>query len=677
MKISLNWLKDYVKISLPPQKLAHRLTMAGLEVEKIEDVGGDTVFELEITPNRPDCLNMIGLAREASAILNVALKKPKTKKVSFPKDKCDISILDKEGCSRYIGTVIQNVKIGESPDWLKKRLQAIGLRPINNVVDITNFCLFETGQPLHAFDYDKLEGGKIIVRRAREGEKITTLDDVARTLNSSTLVIADSKNPVALAGVMGGEGSEVTSATKTILLESAYFNPVLIRRAGRSLGISSDSSYRFERGVDIDMVEGGSLRAVSLILEVAGGEIVSHADIFPQKTKIIKKQTVVSLNSINQRLGANLTLQKCKTVLKKLEFQVTADRKHGTLKLIAPSFRNDIHEEVDISEEAARVIGYDHLPASLPSIPTTNIPTSPKRVFKKKIAEALRAQGLNEAITYTMVSGKLLQWTQIDTREAVKVKNPLSLDQEYMRPSLLPSLLSVVLTNFNLGQKDLKLFELGKVYAAAGEEDTIGIVMTGRQEGDWRKQSKGPIDFYDLKGSIDAILTEAKIEKASYAPAERAFLESRAAATVTVNGKEIGVLGKVNDRILQSWDIKQKNVFFAQLNLDGLFQASKDKRCFAAAAEFPSSVRDISLAVKNNTTFDRIKESISNAAPEFLTGIKFIGQYLGEGLPAGHRGITISLTYQSPSRTLREEEIAQAHEKICQTLTQELGAVRR
>ena len=638
---------------------------------------GDTVFELEITPNRPDCLNMLGLAREVAAILNGTLKKPKVKKINFPKDKCDISILDKEGCSRYIGTVVQGVTIGESPAWFKKRLQVLGSKSINTVVDITNFCLFETGQPLHAFDYDKLEGGKIVVRRARDGEKILLLDGSERTLNASTLVIADMRNPVALAGIMGGAATQVTPQTKTILLESAYFNPVLIRRAGRSLGLSSDSSYRFERGVDIDMVEGGSCRALSLIREIAGGDVIAHTDIFPQKTKIVKRQIVVSLNNINKRLGADVTLQNCKTVLKKLEFEVKVDQKHRALKLTAPLFRNDINEEVDISEEAARIIGYDHLPSSLPSIPTTNIPTSPTRIFKKKAGEVLRAQGLNEVITYTMLSARMLERTQIDSSEAVKVKNPLSLDQEYMRPSLLPSLLSVVLTNYNLGQKDLKLFELGKIYAVSGEKDTLGIIMTGRQNFDWRKQSKEQIDFYDLKGAIEALLIEAGVEKTSYAPIDKSFYEKNTAASMTVNEKEIGVLGKVSDQILKAWDIKQKNIFFAELTMDELFEHLKDKRRFVATPEFPLSVRDISLAVKNNMTFERIKESIAQVAPEFLTSIKFIGQYLGEGLPARHRGITISLTYQSTSRTLHEEEITEAHQKICETLVQELGAVRR
>src|SRR3989338_8110711 len=277
MKISYNWLKDYVAVGADAEKLAQRLTMAGLEVEKIENINGDMVFELEITPNRPDCLNHLGIAREVSAIFNKPLKSPKIKAPQSPKIKTDITISDKNDCSRYIGTVIENVRVKETPPWIKERLTAIGIRTINSVVDITNLVLMETGQPLHAFDYDKLAGGKIIVRRAKEGEVITTIDGAERKLHSSILVIADAKKPVAIAGIMGGKDTEVTEMTKNILLESACFDPILIRRAARALGLFSDSSYRFERGVDLDGVNSGSARATDLILELAGGSVTAAA----------------------------------------------------------------------------------------------------------------------------------------------------------------------------------------------------------------------------------------------------------------------------------------------------------------------------------------------------------------------------------------------------------------
>ena len=467
MIISLQWIKDYVSCSLPAEKLAHRLTMAGMEVEKIDSVDGDTVFELEITPNRPDCLNMIGLAREVSAVLNKELKIPKVRKPRFPSKKCPIEILERDGCSRYLGVVVRDVKIEPSPEWMQKRLKSVGLRPINNVVDITNFCLMETGQPLHAFDYDRLTGGKIVVRRARKGEKITTLDGEPRELDSSILVIADAKNPLALAGVMGGEASEVTAGTTNILLESAYFDPILIRRAARALGISTDSSYRFERGVDIQTVETGSLRALSLILKHAGGTVSARNDVFVGCRKTTAKPVCISVDEIDEQLGTSLTMQRCKTILKKLGFAVKVSAKRA-LQVTPPSFRNDIKEPVDVVEEVARVIGYDNLPLSLPSIRAENAQADPRRKFKQKIQNILASQGLCETVSFTLMNAEALAKCGLTQGKIVRLMNPLTTEQETMRPSMLPSMMSVARLNFNRAQRDLALFEGGECLFSVG-----------------------------------------------------------------------------------------------------------------------------------------------------------------------------------------------------------------
>ena len=374
MKLSLHWLKDYVNVSASPDQLAHRLTMAGLEVEKISDVNGQKVFELEITPNRPDCLNIVGLAREVSVIYGKALKFPKAKKFIVPKKKSDVTIADKDLCGRYIGIVIRNVKVGASPQWLKERIESVGMRSINNIVDIANFCLMELGQPLHAFDLDKLDGHKIIVRRAKSGEALFTIDGDEPKLDPSVMVIADDKRPAAIAGIMGGKDTEVSSSTKNILLESAYFDQGAIRRAGRKLGLSSDSSYRFERGVDRDMVLGGALRAAALILELAGGSVDAYADIFPNAKKIQRKAVNVSLAGINALLGAEVSLKRCKFIMEKLGCKVSGSK--SALKVIPPVFRGDLKAEADIAEEVARVIGFDELPFSIPSIKMSNITTA-------------------------------------------------------------------------------------------------------------------------------------------------------------------------------------------------------------------------------------------------------------------------------------------------------------
>ncbi|MCK5082327.1 MAG: phenylalanine--tRNA ligase subunit beta, partial [Candidatus Omnitrophica bacterium] len=401
MKISLNWLKDYVTLGLSPEKLAFKLTMAGLEVEKISSIGGDTIFELEITPNRPDCLNMLGMARETAAILKKPRRIPKVKKRVWPKQKCAIEIDDKQACRRYIGTLIEGVSIKRAQEKVVKYLTALGMRSINNVVDITNFCLMETGQPLHAFDYDKLIGGKIFVRRAFKGEKIVTIDDVERELDPSILVIADQKRAVAIAGIMGGKDTEVTERTKNILLESAYFDPILIRRASRKLGLSSDSSYRFERGVDYRTVEDGAARAIDLILQSAGGKITKRSDVVAARKKTTQTQIAISKDTINARIGASYTDAQYKDILKRLDFSV-ASSKTGELKITPPSFREDVKADEDIVEEVSRIIGYDNLPLSFPQIKVSSIPPDPKRLARQKTRGLFLAQGFNEVITYTM-----------------------------------------------------------------------------------------------------------------------------------------------------------------------------------------------------------------------------------------------------------------------------------
>lgn len=383
MKVSVNWVKEYVEFSASPAELAEKLTMAGVEVEAIEKVKGDTVFVCEVTPNRPDCLNMIGVAREFSALLNKTLRIPSTGHLRFPRKPAPVTILDKMGCLRYIGTLVKGVKIASSPPQISKRLEAVGLRTINNVVDITNFCLLETGQPLHAFDYDKLMGGRIIVRRAREGERITTLDGEERTLDSSILVIADQERPVAIAGIIGGKETEVTTSTKNILLESAYFDPVWIRQASRRLGISTDSSYRFERGVDREMVKGGADRALSLMMRWAGGRITHYRDVYPGKNKFNKTNGKISISipEVNHFLGAQATQRQCIRILSRLGCHVVPQVK-DRLFVQPPSFRSDLRQKVDIMEELARIFGYDRLSMSIPEIKISRMTTNPQRIIR-------------------------------------------------------------------------------------------------------------------------------------------------------------------------------------------------------------------------------------------------------------------------------------------------------
>ncbi|HBG61183.1 MAG: phenylalanine--tRNA ligase subunit beta [Omnitrophica WOR_2 bacterium GWF2_38_59] len=678
MKISLNWIKDYVEVKIPPGSLADKLTMAGLEVENVSLVGGDTIFEVEVTPNRPDCLNMIGIAREISAVLNKELALPRTGKLSKADAICDIKIEDKKGCLRYIGTVVENISIQQAPKELLKRINSLGLRAINNIVDITNFCLLETGQPLHAFDYDKLAGGRIIVRRAKDGEKIVTIDDIERALDPSILVIADAEKPVAIAGIMGGKETEVTASTRNILLESAYFDPIIVRKASRKLGLSSDSSYRFERGVDYPTVENCSNRALSLILKEAGGKIVKSSDIKVTGRNKAAKEIVIEKEKIDSFLGTDTSVTQCKNIFDKLGFDVKVD-KQKVFTIVPPSFRGDIVQEVDIIEEVARIIGYDNLPLSMPSIKVSNISESKEIQLRKKIKQILMAQGCSETVTYTMISQKNLNDSKLSDIEKLNIVNPLSQDQEMMRPSLLPSMLSRVQFNLNRGQKDISLFEAGKIYTNKGEKETLAVIMTGVALRDWRKLKQNNVDFVDIKGIVGKVFSGTGIQDSavSYKISELPFFAGEN-AQIFLRGKKIGAVGRICQEVLDAWDIKGASVVFAEVDLESFYSGSFSKKKYFPVIEYPIVTRDISLAIKKDILFDEIRNIVFNDNNDIMHNFNLIEEYLGENLPGKeYKGLVCSCKYQSKTGTLKEEEVTKVHERICQSLIDKIGAIRR
>ncbi|MCB9758092.1 MAG: phenylalanine--tRNA ligase subunit beta [Candidatus Omnitrophica bacterium] len=674
MKLSLNWLKCFVAHGLSAEKLAHRLTMAGHEVKNIDTVEDDLVFEIEITPNRPDCLNTLGLAREVSAIVNKPLKSLKDKALKLPKAMCDVTIEDKAACLRYVGAVVKHIQIGAAPEFIKQKLQALGSRPVNNIVDITNYGLFENGQPLHAFDYDKLIGGKIVVRRAKAGEKIVTLDGVERELNPAILVIADAQRPVAIAGIMGGAATEVTDKTQRILLESAYFDPVLIRRAGRALGLTSDSAYRFERGVDLANVDRAAKVALGRIVELTGGAIVNYRDVCFKKT-VVQKSFTINATQMSHFLGTKVSAMQIKKILKKLEFKVSGAS--DQMSVSAPSFRNDIKGAIDLSEEIARVIGYDRLPSSLPQIKPSAIAPSPQFQMKRKLRRLLTGQGFDEVISYPLISQGAIKKTKMENFSTSKIKNPLSLDQEYMRPSLLTSLLAVVGLNFNRGQKNLRLFELGKIYPADGEKEVLGVILSGQRLSSWQSNKKEAVDFYDLKGSVSRVFEALGFDLPGVISATEDIYSKEQNAQLCFGQQVIGSLGKINKDILRNWELKTDDVYFAQINLQVLYNIQPQVKRFAALSGFPSITRDVSIAVKQSVPFAQVEALAQAVGAKYLTNVHFLEQYLGEKIAAGQKGLVFSLVYQSSERTLTEAEIAPLHEAILQRLQQDLGAAIR
>ncbi|MFH1645145.1 MAG: phenylalanine--tRNA ligase subunit beta, partial [Candidatus Omnitrophota bacterium] len=441
MKISYKWLREYVNTKIRPQKLADILTMAGLEVTAYEQVAGDDIFEIEITPNRPDWLSHIGVAREVAVLQGKVLDIPEVSVAQEVKESVKVTIKDSEACPFYSARVISDVKIGPSPKWLREKIEAVGLRSVNNVVDITNFVMLETGQPLHAFDLAKLSEKEIFVRNARKGEKLLLIDGTQKDLTERSLLITDGKKPLALAGIMGGKGSEIGNSTKDILLECAVFNPYGIRKTVQELGVASDSSYRFERGVDPGAVSYSSDRAASLIADICKGKIGLSKTAGSSEKKI----SFVSLEcaKANEALGTDLSSAEMRRILKGLGFDVKGS---SFLEVKVPSYRIDVEREADLIEEIARVYGYDNIPLSVPEIVVTDEKPDIKDARKKKdiVKDVLRAAGYCETITYSLVSKDIIKKARIPEQGLINIRNPLSKEQEVMRSSLFPGALKVV-----------------------------------------------------------------------------------------------------------------------------------------------------------------------------------------------------------------------------------------
>ncbi len=698
MKISYNWLKDYIEIKLPAQKLAQALTMAGLEVTSLEEKAGDWILEIEITSNRPDWLSIIGVAREVAAITDSKIKLPKIFQLRTPNSKLrtiKIELKDKKGCQQYVGILIKDVEVKESPKWLKERIESIGLRPVNNVVDVTNFCLMETGQPLHAFDFDKLSGAKIIVRRARQGETIKTIDQQERILSSEILVIADSQNPVAIAGVMGGLNSEVTFKTRNILLESAYFNPLLIRRASRLLGITTDASYRFERSVDRENVLPAAFRAAKLIQELSGGGAVSivnqqakneaprsklrgikrnspqqATEYSAKENKTISHNISLKPESVEKLLGKNISSPRIKQILESLQFKVKSGGK--AFKVTPPSFRQDILAEADLIEEISRIDGFENLPQTLPQIKVSTLKKQPQRILNDLARSFFTGAGFSEIISYSLICRDLLSKTNLAPDNLIAIKNPLSKEQEVLTPSLIPGLLNAVKNNLNQNIRDLKLFEIGKKYLGQAEDYCLGLVMCGEKNNDWLRGSQKRVGFFDLKGSLEAFLEAAGVSNFDFfASGLPCFNQG---AILEVAGEEAGVLGEVADAVLDKWDIKQRGIFLAEINLERLLKFMNLEKKFTALNIFPSIRRDISLVIKEDAPAHKIFTIAREMGSELLRDINLVDLYSGGQIPPGFKGLTLSLEFQAKDRTLTDNEVNLALEKISRTFIDRLGA---
>ena len=681
MRISYNWLRDYVDIKVPPEKLAELLTMAGLCVDAIHKKGDDSILEIEITSNRPDWLSYIGVGREVAALTGKKLKIPYSVQrtaYNVRRNTISVKVEDKSLCPRYTARIIRNVKVGESPKWLKDRCESMGLRSVNNVVDIINFCMFETGEPMHAFDLDKLKSQSIIVRRAVKGEKIRTIDGVERSLDEETLVIADDKSSVAIAGLMGGVNTEVSPATKNILLEAAYFDPISIRRTSRRLALSTESSYRFERRVDIEKMGRASDRATQLIVESAlaqAGEFIDTGKAVPGKKKISLR-----LDRLNKIIGVEIPLSRAKAILISLGLKVKSSSKN-VLESSVPGFRYDLQNEIDMIEEVARIYGYDNIPETIPPVVETGKRLPFEVVVDKNIRDILVNLGLSEIITYSLLSRKTLRLlAKLSDNDVIEIRNPLSNEQEIMRPTLAAGMLNAIGWNINRKMKDLKLFELGKAYFketdnSFSEKRHLTIAVAGQLYDGWIGRPR-MMTLFDLKGILEALFQSMGIKDYCVKESRNNLFSPAACASLEMNADVVGMMGQIEPKVLRSFDIKEA-VYAAEIDCGKLLKYISLGKRFKEIQKFPSVRRDISVTVDPNILSAKIISLIKETAGDLLKGAELVDRYGGGQIPIGKVGLTYRLEYRDPNRTLEDSDIQSVHSRVINALENNLGAKLR
>ena len=792
MKVSLKWLQEYVPVSLEPEELAHKLTMAGIEVGDVEEVGedwegvcvgrvrevnkhpnadrltlctvdlpdetfevicgapnvaagqniafarvgaelydghsgkpvklkaakirgvvsngmicsekelgmseehegilvlpedappgmpllaylGDSILELELTPNRPDCLSMLGVAQEVAALTGEQVTPPDVSYVEGERaagDMATVEIGDPDLCSRYTASIVSGLKIGPSPEWMQERLKACGMRPINNVVDITNYVMMEYGQPLHAFDYDKVKDHRIIVRRARAGERLTTLDSEDRPLDPEMLVITDPDGPIGLAGVMGGANTEVTEDTKTLLLESANFNNVNIRHTSTRLRLRSEASLRFDKGLSPELPPKGLRRATQLLAELAGGTVAkSIIDVYPGTCS----QTPLRITGsrIKQVLGISMGMDKVRGVLESLGFECEGSGE-GALKVSAPYWRTDISIEDDLVEEVARISGYDDIPTTPLSgrIPL-NEPDE-ARELRERVKDILAGCGMQEVVNYSLSDLKALEQAglaHLAEVDPLKVTNPLRVEQEYLRLSLRPGLLANVGHNRKYHHGPLLMFETGKVYVPRNgdlpeEEEVLASVITGDPE--------DPMDgFLRAKGALEMLLGRLGVE-ARFERGEGEGLHPGRVVEVLARDDRLAVLGEVHPRVLEAFDIEGASVHVLEVDMAKLRSHLPSSKRYKPVSRYPGALRDLALIVDADTPSTAVQEVIERFP--LVTSVELFDVYSGDQVGVGKKSLAFRVLYQSPSRTLSEHEVAMVQTQLLDKLGRETGAVLR
>jgi len=670
MKISLNWLREYVAVDLSIQRLVQLLDNIGLLIEEWEEKEGDVILDIETYANRPDTLGHKGVARELAAALGLPLKEqswPLAEISEMASDLVDVQIWDDDLCLRYCGAIVKNVKVEPSPEWLRKKIEAMGLNPVNNIVDVTNYVLFSTSQPIHAFDLAKISGKKIIIRRANKGESLLSLDKENIDLSTEMLVIADEKKPIALAGVIGGENSAVLGSTQDVFIESAYFDPVSIRKTSKNTGIQSDASFRFERGADISFAPEAARMAASLMTHFGGKVCKGIVDVYPKPRKT--KSIMLRNHRVTALLGIDVDDRFIEHTLTHLGFQVEAQQ-YGIRKVKIPHFRIDIEREADLIEEIARFYGYEKIPIQIPPLRTLDPILDPIKEKTDKLRRLLFHHGFDEVVNFSFMDPETEKWFSSGSKP-IEIRNPISQKTSLLRTTLIGGLLENVVWNRNRGAEGIHIFEVGKIFYwdadTHNERNMLALAMWGHVgQKHWRKKTPDA-DFFHLKGTFEALLVQLRYDPFSFQKENHAHFQEGYSLALYVKGEKIGYLGFLNQEILDAYLLKE-NVLAAEINLGQLFEKQSQPFQFKSVVKYPSVNRDISFIGDKSIAFEKIKEIIEKLRLPHLEKFTLYDRFSGAVVPKDKVSISLRFVFRHPQRTLHADEVDVLQEKIIAAL---------
>jgi phenylalanyl-tRNA synthetase beta chain len=677
MKISPNWIRDFVSPAASDRDVAEALTVSGIAIEGYFGQGDDQTWEAEITTNRVDAMNHYGVAREVSAIYDLDLVPLAPKVSENGPANFSIAIEDAEGCARYTARIVRGVKIAPAPAKIAHRLELVEQRSISNVADASNYVLNEIGQPTHAFDLDKLEGGRIIVRRARAGETITTLDGVKRQLEPEDLVIADAVRPVALAGVMGGEATMITYSTKNVLIESAWFDPASIRRTARRLGMHTDASHRYERGADPGITQTACARVAELVVASAGGAVSAEIDAVARA--ISQPRIALASAEVKRILGVEIPSQEIARILQRLGFIVEGS--DAEFLVVVPTWRLDVEREIDLIEEVARIYSYLKIPSTLPSFAggVVELPNARKQAA---LRGRLLALGYNESLSSTFIPQEDARFFASNgaSAEPVRIANPLSEEAAYMRTTLVPGLLLQAAYNLNRGNADVRLFEAGHVYAMQGEavdeHNALAFVATGavRESSVHGKPERS--DFFQLKGDIEQLLAAFHAADVKFDRSVPSWLHPGRSARAQVAGKTVAIFGQLHPEVAAARKLKQ-DVFIAEIFVEELYELALRQPAYMPISRYPAVERDFSFVLGDAVEFEGIRQELSALAITELAAILPAEVFRGGSLAAGTYSFLLRVRFQSAGRTLRDDEVANWSQQIVKAVESLGGTLRQ